>query len=108
MPTNPKIASLPGYRTVMGQKQVVCFDWTGPNPYVVGGVTINASQFGMGGFDFASGSVSQSETYQCDIRFSGNGSQPTCKVVVFVIATGLEAGAIDLSAETFRIALTGV
>lgn len=101
------INPLVGYPTVVGTKKVQTFDWTAPNPYVVGGVSISCVPFGWGAFESGYGGVSESGTYWCHVRFSGKGAQQTCKVMVFVTATGVEATAIDLSAEIFRLNLVG-
>lgn len=101
-------APLLGYPTKWANKNVEAIDFAGPDPYVVGGVPLAASDFGWGGFDSGYGSVSQSGTYFAMIRFSADGAQRTAKVLVFVSATGAEAGAIDLSAESFRLNLVGV
>lgn len=107
MPTPSVINPLIGYPTVVGTKKVQTFDWTAPNPYVVGGVLVYAQPFGWGAFESGYGGVSESGTYWCQVRFSGKGAQTSCKVMVFVTATGLEAAAIDLSAEIFRLNLVG-
>lgn len=97
-----------GYPTKWGQKQVETIDYTGPTLYAPGGMSFAASNFGWGGFDSGYGGISQSGNYRAEVRFSGSGAQQTCKIVIFVMATGLEAGAIDLDAEIFRITLIGV
>ena len=107
MPSAASFVTLVGNPTVMGNKKVQTIDWTAPNPYVVGGVSFPASNFNIGGFESGYGSVSQSGNYRAELRFSANGAGPA-KVVVFVMATGLEAGAIDLSAEKFRLTFVGV
>lgn len=94
-----------GYPTKWGNKNCETFDWVPPNPYVVGGVSFPASALGFGGIDSGYGGVSQSGNYRNEIRMTGDGAQQTCKIMVFVVATGLEAAAIDLSAEKFRTTL---
>lgn len=102
------IFPLVGNPTVWGNKKVETFDWVGPTLYTVGGTSFPASNFNWGAFEAGFGGVSQAGTYRAEFRFSGNGAQQTVKIVVFVVATGLQAAAIDLSAQTFRLTLIGV
>lgn len=97
-----------GYPTKFGQKQVETIDYTGPTLYVVGGMEFPASNFGWGGFDSGFGGVSQDGTYRAEIRFEGSGARQVAKIVIFDIATGLEAAAIDLHAQVFRLMFFGV
>lgn len=108
MPTGATYTPLIGHPTLWGITKVESIDWTGPDPYVVGGVSFPASNFGWGAFQSGYGAVSQSGTYRAELRFSNNGAQATAKIVVFVIATGLEAAAISLTAEKFRLTFTGI
>lgn len=96
-----------GYPSIFGDRKVIALDWNAPNPYVAGGVSFPAANLGWGGLDAGFGGVSQSGTYFSLIRFSADGSVRTAKVVVYVSATGAEAGAIDLSAEYFRLFFIG-
>lgn len=97
-----------GYPTKWGNKNVESIDWVGPVLYAAGGIAFPSGNFGWGAFDSGYGSVSQSGTYSAVIRFSGDGAQISPKVVVFVNATGAEAGALDLSDEVFRLTFVGV
>ena len=104
------VSPLVGYpRIIAGGKKFIAFDWTAPNPYVAGGVIVDAQAggFNWGAFESGQASVAQSNNYWALIRFFGNGAQKQAKIVVYVSATGLEAGAIDLSAEIFRITMVG-
>lgn len=104
-----KVSSvLPGYPTKFGQKIMMVVDWTGPTLYATGGVALAASGLGIGGIDMVFGGVSQSGTYRAEGRVLGSGARASIMVMVFVIATGLEAGAIDLDAEIFRLGILGV
>ena len=99
---------LPGYPTKWGQKIAQIVDWTGPTLYAAGGMTLLASDLAMGGIDIVLGGVSQSGTYRAEGRAIGTGTRASIKIMVFVIATGLEAGAIHLDAEIFRLCFIGV
>lgn len=96
-----------GYPTKFGQKIAMVVDWTGPTLYATGGVAIAAADLAIGGIDAILGGASQSGTYVAVGRALGNGAQKTWKVMVFVASDGAEAGAIDLDAEIFRLAILG-
>lgn len=112
-------APLMGYFQNFGTKNAGVFELAGPTLYAAGGQTLNASQFGMGGFDFvdAGGGLSYSGTYYCRIQYLPVDAAPSAqtpggntqvKVVWYVLATNAEAGAIDLSTEIVRLFAMGV
>jgi hypothetical protein len=80
-------------------------DWTGPKLYVPGtGELIPASAFGCpNNLLYADSSVSVSGTYCAICRPYAAGGYTTWYLQILVMATGLEAGAIDLSAEKFKV-----
>lgn len=106
-------APLPGYAQTFGTKDVVVIELAGPVLYAAGGQTIDAAQFGKGGFDFIScgQGLSYSGTYFARVQYLPidaapslqNQSVKTAKILWYVLATGAEAGAIDLSTEILRL-----
>ena len=121
----PIQAVLPGYPIYQGSKKISVVDLKGPVSYAGGGETIQAAQFGQGGIDAveplnkgivtmptaAADSVpemvalSMSGTYFVTITFgTGTNGDAVTSVTIkwYVTATGVEAGAIDLSAEIVR------
>lgn len=111
-----QIIPLPGYPQQWGTKNVELGEMVGPSSYATGGVTINASSFGWGGFDrFAATGRSYSGTYSAQVQplpitagAKSNQSIKSYKVVWIVIATGAEvANAVDLSAEIMRFEAVG-
>lgn len=96
-----------GYPAPWANKKAFSIDWTGPTLYATGGVTLSASQLGIGGIDMIIGGASQSGTYFAVGRPLGDGSRSSCKIQVFVASSGAEAGAIDLDAEIFRLGVVG-
>lgn len=96
-------ANVDGYPTRVANKILQFFDWTGPTLYTPGGMTLNASELGVGGIDGIIGGVSQSGDYFALGSVQGAGAQQSVKILVFVCSSGAEAGAIDLDAEIFRL-----
>ena len=117
--------TLPGYPIYQGSKKISVIDMKGLVAYTPGGETINASQFGEGGIDFiepmnkqmaslptadASTTVpvllamSFSGTYFVTISVAATtvGAVQSVTIIWYVTATGVEAGAIDLSGEDIR------
>lgn len=114
---------LSGYPIYQGSKKISVIDFKGLSTYTPGGETINASQFGEGGIDFiepmnkrwlsvTQGGVTRSQlvaasfsgTYFVTIEVAAGvvGAASSVTITWYVTATGAEAGAIDLSAETVR------
>ncbi len=96
----------------VGSKLVAVIDVTGPVLYATGGKSISLSNYNLGGMsavEYISGGVSSNGTYIV------NGVTPTSHIGVSssyllmwtVVATGLEAGAIDLSGSTVRLLVYG-
>jgi len=110
-------APMVGYEQLFGTKKASVFELAGPTLYAPGGQTVNASQFGWGGFDYvSSGMLSYSGTYFVRVQplpvdaapsAQKNGGNSQVKVVWYVVATGAEAGAINLSAEIVRLLALG-
>lgn len=99
---------LPGYPTKWGNKNVQVIDLVGPNPYTVGGEPFPVSSLNFGGIDFVVGGLSSSQTYVVRALYPAAGTNQTVKLMWFIEATGVEAGAIDLSRETVRLLIVAV
>jgi len=82
-------------------------DIKGINPYVAGGVSLSANAFALQTFKMVLGGTSQSGTYWVTGRSIAGPGATSVKIQWFVAATGAEAGAIDLSAETVRLVAWG-
>lgn len=82
-------------------------DVVGPNPYAAGGVAVSPQQFGLQTFKQVIGAVTRSGTYTVESRSISGPGGTSIKLIWAVVATGAEAGAIDLSAETVRIIAFG-
>lgn len=109
---------LPGYPQPVGVKTEMVFDHDGPASYnntgtaLTSGETINASDLGYGGVDFAEvDSLSSDGLNYCYVMIlnqstsgpSGNAT-PSFVVRWFVVATGAEvANAVNLSAKSIRV-----
>jgi hypothetical protein len=111
------LTPLPGYEQPWGSKKAFIGEVFGPTLYAAGGQTINASQLGWGGFDMAMVcGLSVSGVYYGYVQplpIKTTPSLPQSAVSSFklmwrVLATGAEAGAIDLSAEVMRFFAIGV
>jgi len=115
----PIKAVLPGYPIYQGSKKISVIDFKGLATYTPGGEAIYASQFGEGGIDFIElmnkqqisvggdllvAAMSFSGTYYATIEVpvTAVGAVPRVTIKWYVTATGVEAGAIDLSAEEVR------
>lgn len=119
---------LPSYPQAVGARMQSVFPHRGPGTYVpvvngtapalpTGGDTVQAVEAGLKTFDAVLGAVSDSGTYRVEAipkAVSGNISnnnlgQPTTSFTLrwYVVATGVEAGAIDLSAEIVRLTAFG-
>lgn len=96
----------------VGSKLVAIVDVTGPSTYATGGVTIDLSNYNLGGMsavEYVSGGVSSNGTYYV------HGVTPTSHIGVSssyllmwtLVSTGAEAGAIDLSGSTVRLLVYG-
>lgn len=114
---------LPGWPSYMGSHKFVVAEMKGLAAYTSAAHEIvRALQFGGGGIEFAEignkkwGTVnslaayvafSYSGTYFCTIEFAAGavGAQASMTLKWYVTATGAEANAIDLSAETIRLFL---
>jgi hypothetical protein len=113
--------SLPGYSAPgPGGKVTIVAEVAGPTLYVPGvgnGQVIFARQFGLAFIDFVgSGCLSASGTYFGVftqyfpiVAAPGNqfGNSDHFAFRWFVVATGAEAGAIDLSGEAMRLLIIG-
>lgn len=110
-----------GFPTSWGSNRASVFPVTGPELYAAytapstGGQDVQVSgPSGVKTVDFAIGSVSYSGLYRAEVvqieASSLNGVTLTRTQLVlkwYVVATGAEAGAIDLSAETVDILVIG-
>jgi hypothetical protein len=110
---------LPGYPQPVGAKYEMVFDHDGPASYnntgvtLTSGETINASDVGFGGIEYAEADgVSSDGLNYCYIMYlnqstSGSGNAlPSFVVRWFVLATGAEvANAVNLSTKSIRIRL---
>jgi len=109
----PSSIALPGYASQgPAGKRTNIVELVGPVLYAAGGQTLTAAQFGHGGFDFVScNGLSYSGTYFGRVQYLAvdaapsalKGAVPSVKIKWFVVSTGAEAGAIDLSGEILRI-----
>jgi hypothetical protein len=128
----PIRAVLPGYPIYPGgSKKLSVFDLKGLATYTPGGETIQAKQFGEGGIDIIEPinkqwlsvtqggvatyqmvpaslgtTISPAGTYFVTVALAINsqtGAVTSVTIKWYVTATGAEAGAIDLSAETVRL-----
>lgn len=108
---------LPGYEQLWGSKKAFLGELVGPTLYASGGQTVNASQLGWGGFDMVQAPcLSLSGTYMARVQLLPLDAAPSeflgacasVKVVWYVVATGAEAGAVDLSTEVMRLFAIGV
>ncbi len=112
------LTPLPGYENIFGTKKAFVGELNGPVSYATGGQTVNASQLGWGGIDYASVSaLSLSGTFFGRIQLLPIdaapsvplGSTASFKVIWVVLATGVEvAAAVDLSTEILRLFILGV
>lgn len=104
------ISPLYGYPTKFGQKIAEVVNWVPGELYDTGGLPITAAQMAMGGIEDVIGGVSVSGTYKAEGRPVANEQAgQTYKVMVFVVATGLEAANdLDISTEEFRLFILGV
>lgn len=91
----------------IGELFMSAADVKGPNPYAAGGVAVSPQNFGLQSFKAVFGAVTQSGTYFVQGRSIAGPGANSIKLVWSVVATGAEAGAIDLSAETVRIVALG-
>lgn len=115
---------LDGYPTSFGSSRASVNGITGINPYVAitpgtppavatGGQSIKASDFGLKYFDYAVAGLSDSAVYRVECipgQPSGQGPKGASSTYTLrwvVVATGAEAGAIDLSAEVVRVFALG-
>lgn len=106
-------APVQGFPQNWGTKQVEVGELAGPATYVTGGQTVNASDFGWGGFDaFLMPMLSYSGTYYflvqpLTVDASPSAQKPqltSVKVIWMVVATGVEAanGLTTLDDEVAR------
>lgn len=120
---------LDGYPDSFGAKRAAVIPHQGPVLYAAivegvapalasGGDLVNASEAGMKYIDFACGGLTDSGTYRVECiptTVSGIVASPsqvgtpkaTYRLRWVVVATGAEAGAIDLSAEIVRLLVIG-
>lgn len=106
-------APLPGYVDEWGTKHVIFAEQAGPASYATGGFVLNASDFGLGGFDWVdAGMVSYSGTYYGRIvpqpaSAPPSGQNPSMKQVKLqwiVASTNLEVSSLtNLSGEILRL-----
>jgi len=119
MALNPSSPNpLPGYPSPIGNKWKVVDERVGPKSYVNGtGQKINASDYGLGGFDFAvPAGVSYSGTYFGRIFWPTSvapskleGAQAYFYIKWYVLSSGNEVtNTTDLSCEILRLDLVGV
>lgn len=111
-------APVDGYPQNFGTKHYLVDEFAGPTSYVTGGQTINASDVGMGTFDyFDAGELSYSGTYYFRVQPLPTSPNPSTqkpgitqvKVLWIVAATGLEVGpATNLSGEIARFIALGL
>ena len=112
------ITPLPGYQNEFGSKKAEVFELNGPTLYAPGaGQIISASTLGWGGFDYVNvEGRSLSGTYYGVVQRRPTdaapsvpaGCTPTGGIIWYVVATGVEAGALDLSTEILRLFALGV
>ena len=96
----------------VGAKLMAIVDVTGPVLYATGGVTIDLSNYNLGGMSaveyIGAGTSSNATDYVEGRTPTGNTAATTSyKLVWTVVATGAEAGAIDLSGSTVRLMAYG-
>jgi hypothetical protein len=77
---------------VPGDRKFKMVELTLPNPYAAGGVPVTAALFGMTRLDAFTPACTSSPLYELWY------DRANLKVGITVVATGVEAGAIDLSA----------
>lgn len=100
-----------------GDKLISVATLAGPSTYApvvtgsppTGGQTILASDFGLVDFDFVHGSLSDDGQYGVNVIYPNNPQEPVTSAILqwFTAATGVEAGAVDLSGRTVRLLLRG-
>ena len=115
---------LDGYPTSFGSSRACVLGIAGPASYTAitpgtapavatGGQSISASSFGMKFFDYAIAGMSDSAVYRVECipgarsGLGPKGATTTYRLRWVVVATGAEAGAIDLSAEIVRVFAIG-
>lgn len=91
-----------GYPDRVGRRYIFCGNAVGPTLYVTGGVALNIGQYNNY-IDVVFPALSVSGTYELRGIASGAGPRATWKAKIFVVSTGAEAAAIDLSAQTFIV-----
>ena len=96
----------------VGSKLVAIVDLTGPTTYTTGGYSIDLSNYNIGGMaavEYVSGGASSNGTYLVHgVTPTGHANGTTSYLLMWiVVATGVEAGAIDLSGCTVRIMVYG-
>lgn len=119
---------LPSYPTVIGDRRLAVFPHVGPTLYTpvsngtapalaTGGDTVQAVEAGFKTFDVVLGGVTDSGTYRVEaipkavsgVVGTNKFGQATTSYTLrwYVVATGAEAGAIDLDAEIVRLTAIG-
>lgn len=115
---------LDGYPDSWGAQRASVNGIAGPSSYVAivpgtapavatGGQSINAQQFGLKYFDYVVAGLSDSAVYRVECipgtrsGLGPKGATTTYTLRWVVVATGAEAGAIDLSAEIVRVLAVG-
>lgn len=115
---------LDGYPTSFGSSLASVNGIAGPSSYTAitpgtapavatGGQTIRARDFGLKFFDYVVAGMSDSAVYRVECipgarsGLGPRGASTTYTLRWVVVATGAEAGAIDLSAEIVRIFVIG-
>jgi hypothetical protein len=105
---------LAGYVTSISDKYEIIVDHTGPVSYTTGGETINASDFGIGGFEtVAVHALSSPGLNGVAVIFSTTAAPTgaavkTVKLKWFTSATMVTEASGNLSAQTVRLQIRGV
>jgi len=99
-------------QNLLGQRRQVVLTIKGPSSYTAGGEPNTVEKLSGGRIKEADfihlDTLSYSETYRAYISYGNtDGGVRDFQIKVFVVATGAEAGAIDLSAEKWRVEIQG-
>ncbi len=99
---------LNGYPDAVGNKKRVVVLLNGPNPYAAGGVGI-PKLVGVNNIHQIRVTLSNATYFCVPVLVTTNdyAKSTDIKLMFFVVATMLEAGAIDLSATIVRVELQG-
>jgi len=110
--------NLPDYPAPPGSNNWCVATVAGPVLYAVistgspptGGQTILASTFGLTNFNYVQGSASDDGQFGVRVIYPGNPQTGVPSVILqwFTLATGAEIGAVNVSANTVRLLMSGL